>query len=790
MILQNKFLSAPTHPEAKLPEAKKQKLKNHYFYKIIVLCVFIIINIAFAGSAQASSETKINQDSKTLQDIDTALAQPLDMQKLLSLRKTAGTINEYASECITNKSNDIKKTDNGLKILGPVVAGEPQNLTALRSKLQAQQKTLEADIATCKVLTVASTDLEQKIDKKRENLHAQILLRHDHNIWQQALVISSVKYSTWQRERNYWFQHNQQFLLAQKNLQIAIAAGIFIFLFLLIIRNSFPETAKHGTQLSAAQKSLYHYLPIIAGVSGTALVAYWTGVLSPLVNVILITWGAYAVLAILVTWALRPSGVVFHHFAWGPKSLRSTLRALRFIALLAAFAIGWMMTAPNDFLSSDQQAFFWSAYHLIVIAAVFHLVLKAGGKKPFQAYPFLRVMVLIALLVTALFTLLGYRNLTNYLFFGLLMSLLVIATGLFVSWGVSDFWNYTAQKNGRWQHTLKQRLNLKDEQPLPWLSWLSALSHIFIWLGVAAFILYAWGLTHTGFSLIWKYFIGGFSLGTFHIQPFRWIIAILLLILLININTFLQKYLSSNSRIIGHMESGARHSILSIVRYTGFIIAILIALSTAGVALHNLAIIAGALSVGIGFGLQNIVNNFVSGLILLLERPIRVGDWIQVGSTQGYVQKMSIRYTLILTFDRTEVFIPNSELISGQVTNWMYTNNVLRLMIPFNVAHTADIELVKELLVKAGQNHPDVLQDDPRGIPPTALLLDVSENALQFYLRVYLDDCNKSFNVQTDLRASVVESLIRHNIRLAHQQQDVHIIPSQILPVEGNAPSQ
>ena len=150
------------------------------------------------------------------------------------------------------------------------------------------------------------------------------------------------------------------------------------------------------------------------------------------------------------------------------------------------------------------------------------------------------------------------------------------------------------------------------------------------------------------------------------------------------------------------------------------------------------------------------------------------------------MQKMSIRYTLILTFDRTEVFVPNSELISGQVTNWMYTNSVLRLMIPFSIAHDADIPLVKQLLVAEGQNHPDVLQDDPRGIPPTALLLDVSENALQFYLRVYLDDCNKSYNVQTDLRASVVESLLRHNITLAHQQQDVHIIPGRILPMDGN----
>ncbi|MDD5577035.1 MAG: mechanosensitive ion channel protein, partial [Acidithiobacillus sp.] len=93
---------------------------------------------------------------------------------------------------------------------------------------------------------------------------------------------------------------------------------------------------------------------------------------------------------------------------------------------------------------------------------------------------------------------------------------------------------------------------------------------------------------------------------------------------------------------------------------------------------------------------------------------------------------------------------------------------------------------VKQLLVAAGQNHPDVLQDDPRGIPPTALLLDVSENALQFCLRVYLNDCNKSYNVQTDLRASVVESLLRHNVALAHQQQDVHIIPDRILPADEN----
>ncbi len=757
--------------------------KNNSMYTVIIN-ILIFLTLVFSFSADASTSTKIDQDSKILQEIHAQLEQPVDMQQLLNWHKSTSIIKDNAQKCISDKNNQLKQTDNGLGILGPAVTGEPENLTALRTKLLTRQKDLQGEIATCKVIAVASTDLEQEIEKKRDNLHAQILLRKDQNIWAQINTFWAVSSSTWTQERNYWFHRNHRFIFAQKNLQVSIAIGLFVFLLLLIVRKSLPESTKLGTQLSAAQKSLYHYLPIVAGVSATALAAHFTGVLSPFVDIVLITWGGYALLAILVTWALRPSGVVFHHFAWGPKTLRSTLRTLRFIAFLAAFAVSWIITAPQDFLNRQQQALLWSIYHLLVISAVIRLVMEAGGKRPFKAYPFLRIIILIALLATAVFTLLGYRNLTNYLFFGLLMSLLALGIGLFISWGLSDFWNYTARKDGRWQHVLKLRLGLKDDQALPWLGWFSALSHIAVWLGIGAFILYAWGLTHTGFSLIWKYFITGFTVGTFHLQPFRWIIAIGLLILLININTFVQRYLSDNSRIIGHMESGARHSILSIVRYTGFIIAILIALSTAGVALHNLAIIAGALSVGIGFGLQNIVNNFVSGLILLLERPIRVGDWIQVGSTQGYVEKMSIRYTLILTFDRTEVFVPNSELISGQVTNWMYTNSVLRLMIPFNVAHSADIELVKELLVKEGQNHPDVLQDDPRGIPPTALLLDVSENALQFYLRVYLDDCNKSFNVQTDLRASVVESLLRHNIRLAHQQQDVHFIPSQILPVD------
>lgn len=745
-------------------------------------CLVILI---FPLLAHASS-TPASQASTALQSIHHDLSENVNLQQLLSWQKIVSVISDNAHRCITERSTDLSQIDKGLGILGPAAAGEPKNLSALRLKLQDEQKNLSGELATCKVLAVASADLSEQISKKRDALHDELLLRHDHSIWKQAIALQSLPAATWIDEQHFWLGHNGRSIFAQQNLQISIGIGVFIFVLLFILRASLAKIIYRTLNLPAVQHNFYHYIPLLAGIAAVATATDLTDTLSPLVALILGTWGGYVFISMLLALALSPSGVVSRHSPWKLQTLRPALRTLRFIAALSIFGLTWISISPNDPLSPIGPAFFGSIFHLVLLGAVFWLVWQTEHRKYFRAYPLLRILILLALIATAIFTTIGYRNLSNYLLFGLLTSMIAFGVGLFFSWTLADFWIQTAQKSGRWQRLLRQRLGLKEDQPLPWITWFSAMSYTAVWLGIVAFILYAWGLTHTGFTLIGKYFITGFSIGSFHIQPFRWVIAVLLLMLLFNINTLIQKYLSDNSRIIGHLESGARHSVLSIVRYMGFIIAVLIALSTAGVALHNLAIIAGALSVGIGFGLQNIVNNFVSGLILLLERPIRVGDWIQVGTTQGYVQKMSIRYTLILTFDRTEVFVPNSELISSQVTNWMYTNSVLRLMIPFSIGHDADIPLVRELLVAEGQNHPDVLQDDPRGIPPTALLLDVSENALQFYLRVYLDDCNKSYNVQTDLRASVVESLLRHNVALAHQQQDVHIIPGQILPTDGN----
>jgi small-conductance mechanosensitive channel len=185
------------------------------------------------------------------------------------------------------------------------------------------------------------------------------------------------------------------------------------------------------------------------------------------------------------------------------------------------------------------------------------------------------------------------------------------------------------------------------------------------------------------------------------------------------------------------IDAGARNAAATLGGYVGIAVAVLIALSTAGFDMSNLALVAGALSVGIGFGLQNIVNNFVSGLILLFERPIRKGDWIVVGSTEGYVQSISTRSTQIRTFDRAEVIVPNSELIAKQVTNWTLRDLKGRVRVPVGVAYGSEPTKVAKVLLDIAQKLPGIVQDG--SLPkPKAVFLGFGETALNFELRFFI----------------------------------------------------
>src|SRR5262249_30911487 len=215
------------------------------------------------------------------------------------------------------------------------------------------------------------------------------------------------------------------------------------------------------------------------------------------------------------------------------------------------------------------------------------------------------------------------------------------------------------------------------------------------------------------------------------------------------------------------ISGGARGSIRIGVGFVGTGIAALSAFSYAGFHLCNLAILAGAFSVGIGFGLQSVVNNFVSGLILLAERPIKVGDLVVVGGEEGYVRKISVRSTEVETSERARVLIPNSYFITEKVKNWTLRDNTRRVVIPISVGYGCDPRKVMATLLKVAQDNPNVMTT-----PAPSVDFDFGADSLNFKLYVFVYDLNKGGSTSTDLRFAILDAFNEAGIAMPFRQTD------------------
>jgi potassium efflux system protein len=271
--------------------------------------------------------------------------------------------------------------------------------------------------------------------------------------------------------------------------------------------------------------------------------------------------------------------------------------------------------------------------------------------------------------------------------------------------------------------------------------------HVALFAVAALLVLAPWGVQSDDLASNFRAAFFGFAVGGFTISLSSIAIAIVFFALVYGATRGVQYWLDTRYLPHTHLDTGLRNSIKTSVGYLGFIIAVALALGYLGLSLEKLAIVAGALSVGIGFGLQSIVNNFVSGLILLWERAIRVGDWIVVGDEQGFVRRINVRSTEIETFDRAMMIVPNSNLVTGIVKNWVRTDRVGRLKISLSVQSGADPEKVREILIGAAKAH-DLILSIPA---PQVLLTSVEAAAYKYDLLAYVDDVETSQRVKSEL---------------------------------------
>jgi len=334
----------------------------------------------------------------------------------------------------------------------------------------------------------------------------------------------------------------------------------------------------------------------------------------------------------------------------------------------------------------------------------------------------------------------------------------------------------------------KIRLRISPDQPFAQLvagglSWIYRTISLFLWTATAATLLYLVPFTKESAHrlAVWAgiFFgelrdvlfepfarVGNSSISVFSLFQILIFISVVVFISRGAKRLLMNQILSKTS-----LDTGIQHAVITFAQYLIITIGILVGLQTAGIDLSTITILAGAVGVGVGFGLQNIANNFISGLIILFERPIKIGDRIEVGNVTGDVVKISARSTTVLTNDNIAIIIPNSSFISSNVINWSHGDPRVRFRVPVGVAYGSDIRLVEKLLLEVAGANDNVLKDPP----PRVIFRAFGDSSLEFELRVWtIRLLHRRGVLLSQLNFAIYEKLQAHHVEIPFPQRDLH----------------
>ena len=762
-----------------------QKNKSMVFYYGILLSLF------FLGSNQVSSaQFEVNEVIDQLSILQNQLDnQTLNEREIKDIRETALSLRAGSLECVSEIEPQVATLSlevEALEQIKPEVDIEIYDRLTTARNLRGQ---VDAKLKNCYLSVVRSTRIIDVSNKLLNEFTTEFLSKKDVNIIraiatipEQITLLPSLLFDETIK------RINQETLLV---LALLLIVG-FGFGFLLggqIKKIQYTELFKQfDRQLILDLRKVFKpfgrvQAPLIVGSLGIAMaisLALSVGSSESLIVRLALSPFIASLFHVLINFAtgsLSPMGVKDGFNEEDSRSLRQRMRFFTLILIISYIVFGpdWLTSTVTSPAAAEQSLMRIAIVGVLIVALL--LVLNAFSKAFFVdgQYRILSLVGYSALTISFLAELSGFHNLASFVLGGFMITLLAsyaLWSLLTLSVNTRNWINASTHIVGI---KIRGFLNITRDLGKSRLGIYQLFFDTLFWIGFLVIIFNIWDPTGTILGTLSSYARDGIPIGGIRIVPTNIVGGIIAFTVLLAFTGWIKRWIDKRwLRQIISSDRGARDALVTIVGYTGFTISLLVGLSIAGINITGLAVVAGALSVGIGFGLQSIANNFVSGIILLFERPIKAGDFVTVGDVEGFVKKISIRATEIETLDNQDMLVPNSELISGRVTNWVLHNPYGRLRIRVGVAYGSDINKVKDILEAVSHENKSVITDG-RVSPPKALFMGFGDSALEFELRVRIFDIKKRYDVVSELNFKIDEEFQKNHIIIPFPQRDIHI---------------
>ncbi|HTW72338.1 MAG TPA: mechanosensitive ion channel domain-containing protein [Acetobacteraceae bacterium] len=732
-----------------------------------------------------------------LHHVETGLSHPrpkwsqLDTYRdeLQRLRSQTGDL----SGRLQSQLNSIKAQ---LSLLGPApAAGQPQpeQIALSRARLNYRLGLLAAGEASIRTANLRIDNLLDKIEDIRRAEFTSYLLKPIPGIYtyQTWSKVPDAIPETSRQVRNlvtdWWRSAQDRSAVARVGFEAALLSFLLCFAGWRGVRrlrewHGAGEVSFWRRASSAAGVVLFRVLPVAVPV----MFAYfmiaaeqpfpyrlsWLFYLAAESIVIVFTVGAL-VTTVFSPWAPRWRLVSVPDAVALRICCLVTLLALVYGAATLLYAVTLLVRAP--FALTIAVALPSSLFLVGLVVAILQTPLGQDNSPESSILLLLAVRSLAWIIVSAIVvcSLSGYLALARFLAQQLVVSGLILAVVYLLLVWVDGFAQCISDDSavlGRWlrEHG-KLELGRREQLALP----VRLLMKLAVLIFAVPFIMLQWGYTWPDIESWYGQLFFGFHIGNTQVTLGALLASVIVFAVGYAAARLFQGWLDIQVLQPAGIPGGLRHSIRTGVGYVGILIAALAAFSYAGFSLSSLAIVAGAFSIGIGFGLQNVVNNFVSGIIMLVERPVRVGDLVVVGGEEGYVRRISVRSTELETFDHANVLIPNSAFISEKVKNWTLRNHIGRIAISVGTAYDSDLSAVKNVLLRVAGENPEVL-----GSPePIVELTEFGGSSVNFSLYVFVEiyDIAKTMRIRTDISIAIFNALAEAGIGIPFTQADIRI---------------